>query len=78
MGVHNQTASMANLARAQLQALDRSQINTVVVTATYELLLKTLIELAEPQAAIDAGNRALRTHLSTMSQFQNGGAKGGA
>lgn len=43
--MHNQIASVVNLARANLMALDRKSLNTTLPTATVELLLKTLIDL---------------------------------
>lgn len=45
--MHDQTASVVSLAKTILFGLDRTQVNTTVTTATYELLLKTFIDLFE-------------------------------
>jgi hypothetical protein len=48
--VHNQTASVANLARMVLGSIDRKREVSTVQTASLVLMLETLIELAEPRA----------------------------
>lgn len=71
MGVVNHVANAANLARAELQGLDPSALNTVIDTARLRLLLNALIELAEPQAAVDVGASAARTQMGIMARFQD-------
>lgn len=71
MAVHNQVASVANLARAQLLALDRTSINTSVQTEMYRLLLETLIDLATPtqdQSIADSAHRTVLGHGVAISE----------
>jgi hypothetical protein len=70
MPIHNVNASMSNLARAQLQAVDRAQINHTLPTATFILLMETLIDLTEtkPESETrDAGSRTIMGHMARMS-----------
>jgi hypothetical protein len=71
MAVHNQVASVANLARAQLLALDRAAINTSIQTQTLVLLLTTLIDLATPtqdQSIADSAHRTVLGHGVAISE----------
>ncbi len=45
--IHNQTASVVAMARSMQISLDRSSENTSVPTNTLDLLLSTLIEVAQ-------------------------------
>ena len=45
--IHNEVASAANLARQTLMFMDRSKDTVTLPVATLELLLRTLIELAD-------------------------------
>jgi hypothetical protein len=49
LSVHNEIASIANLARTVLSCVDPRQEKTPVQTATLVLICETLIDLAEPQ-----------------------------
>jgi hypothetical protein len=61
--------SMVNLAKAQKQALDSSAMTTEVSTATYILLLDTLIELGEQPHAAKLDDSAKRTVMGMTAQF---------
>lgn len=63
--VHDRTASTAQLAKAMLMDLDRSRETTPVRTATLELLLKTIVEMATPASFGRASEEARRT-VSSM------------
>jgi len=49
--LHNESASLANLARTVLSGVTRSQLTTPVQTETLVLLLNRLIDLLEPRQA---------------------------
>jgi hypothetical protein len=72
--IHDQTASVVNLARHVLTCVDASKIETTVPTATLKLLLDTLIEVGSPKwpdaaagrdnhiRGVVAGMEAMREH----------------
>lgn len=47
--LHNEAASLANLARTVLSSVNRRQLETPVQTETLVLLLNRLIDLLEPK-----------------------------
>jgi len=49
--LHNEAASLANLARTVLSSVDRRRLETPVQTETLVLLLNRLIDLLEPRQA---------------------------
>lgn len=69
MPVHDQTATVVNLAKAMRRDIDRASLTTSVQTATLELLLNSLIELGEPDAPVMAQQRA-RTVAEMVHQFK--------
>lgn len=69
MPIHDQTATVVNLAKAMRRDLDRMALNTSVQTATLELLLNSLIELGEPDAPVMSQQRA-RTVAEMVHQFK--------
>lgn len=67
--VHNESASVANLARTVLSCVDPTQETTRVQTASLVLLLKTLIEMADPRPSLDVGQvaeRSVRQHIAQI------------
>ena len=73
MGVHNQIASVANLARGYLQSIDRKSLETSVQTQSLILMLTTLVELAQPQHDVDVGAASARTimgHMTVVSEAE--------
>ncbi len=61
MPIHNQTASVVNLAKSWLMTLERSRIETPMPTETLRLILETLIELGTPAAAHEVADAGVRT-----------------
>ena len=60
--VHNVAASVSASARSWLQSLDRSKVNTEVPTATLQMWLTALVELAggsSPDLASSARNTVM-------------------
>ena len=76
--IHNQTASVASLASTWLHSLDRSKVETSVPTATLELWLKTLIELASPGAVgvADGASRVVLGAVTAVEQAERGRPNG--
>jgi hypothetical protein len=73
MPVHNVTASMVNLARAQLQGVDKASITTTIQTQTLILLLETLIDLGTPAAVStleDSAKRTIMGHVTAISEAE--------
>ncbi len=67
MPVHDQTASIVNLAKSWRLTLDRASINTSIPTATLELMLDTIITLGTPQVVQDTGDAAARTVMGRVA-----------
>lgn len=72
MPIIDQVASVANLARMHRDGLDRSSINTTLPTATFELLLNTLIQLAETPQVEVARTQQHREVLGRLSFLEAG------
>lgn len=60
------------MARMWVQGLDRTSIDTKVPTATLELMLTTLIELAERPQTQQYRERQHREVLGTLAQLEAG------
>jgi hypothetical protein len=76
MPIHDQTASVVNLAKSWKLTLERAALNTTIPTATLELLLDTLIALGTPQVAQDTSDAAARTvmgRVAAISEAQRNG-----
>lgn len=76
MPIHNQTASTVNLAKSLLISIDRTKADTTIPTATYDLLLKTLVHLGDDQGG--AGMKiaeAQSKEVSSRSAALNSAAK---
>lgn len=55
--VHNETASIINLARMVVGSIDESHEATPVQNGTLRLICEALIDLAEPKAVSDARDK---------------------
>lgn len=72
MPIIDQAASVANMARMWVQGLDRTSLNTTIPTATLELMLTTLIELAERPQTMQYRDKQHREVLGTLTQLEAG------
>lgn len=72
MPIIDQAASVANLARMWVQGLDRTALNTTVPTATLELMLTTLIDLAERPVTGQMRDVQHREVLGTLATLEAG------
>lgn len=73
MPIHDQVASVVNLAKAELMTLDRRNIETPVQTEKLRLMLTTLIELGEPPQArtlADSGRRTVMGHMAQIGEAE--------
>lgn len=77
--IHDTNSSLCNLAKDLKLALDRKQIETKVPTATFELLLDTIISLTSPAKNAEANENARNTVAGMImppsldTRGQNGG-----
>jgi hypothetical protein len=71
--IHDQTASVASLARVMLGDVDETREFTSVRSASLRLVLETLIALAEPghhMKVADASTRTVAEHLKSVSDVR--------
>lgn len=73
MGVINHVASAVSLAKSWRMSLDHASINTVIPTATLNLILNSLIEIGEGQsgAGPSASEAASKAVGQRMAVFQS-------
>ena len=69
MPIHDQTASVVNLAKSRRLTQDRASIDTTIPTATLELILDTVIALGTPQTAHDTGDAAARSVMGRVASI---------
>jgi hypothetical protein len=68
--IHNELASIANLARTVLSCVDRRQETTPVRTESLVLLLTTLIDMADPKKAGEvavAADKSVRQFIAQIT-----------
>jgi hypothetical protein len=68
--VHNENASVANLARTVLSCVDPARETTSVRTASLVLLLRTLIEMADPrpsQELAQVADKSVRQFIAQVN-----------
>jgi hypothetical protein len=63
--------SVANLAKLMLGDLDRSRVATSVPTLQLELILTTLVELAETGANRELADKVRKNHMGLMTDFSD-------
>ena len=68
--VHNTTASITNLARSVLTAVDARSEKTQVQTATLVLLLNALVDMAEPRVVAQARETQERSVRQLVAQVE--------
>ena len=72
MPIIDQIASVANLAKMWRDGLDRTSINTTMPTATLDLILTSLIDLAERPVTQMHRERQHREVLGSISMLEAG------
>ena len=78
-GVHDQLASTVSLARVILGGVDRTQEHTSVRTATFVLILETLIENNTPlqnARVMESTGREIGSLMATFNSIQERGSNG--
>ena len=73
--IHDHTASIVSLARATLQGVDPLQEFSSVRTATFVLLLQTLVDLGSPVMEGKVADSAARSVAGTLAAM-NGADRG--
>lgn len=71
--VHNQTASIASLAKTMLMSVDRKQVETTVQTESLVLILSTFLTLASrgaDQQHVEPITRSMKELVSAVETAQ--------
>jgi hypothetical protein len=77
MPLHNQTASVVNLARVRLGEIDLSREYHSIRSDTLKLLLETLIDLGTPDENVRVAEHGQRSITSLMDSLKQMGGQNG-
>lgn len=78
MPIHNQTASVVNLARVRLGEIDLSREFHSIRSDTLKLLLETLIDLGAPEQNMRVAETSTRNITTLMDSLKAAGERNGA